>query len=151
MWKKNELEIISEAGPSARGRPNADALVPYEKLSVSRFSHTLYFHALDHAFYSVQAVQHAASLFSSLSVYFSPPPLPSSTPPRRHRFSLYCRAHVRRSRVSRRNLAAPRSPIGSIIIPFYLHQASGLAALGRRRVARSRKRYNSPRWSAFSI
>jgi hypothetical protein len=56
----------------------------YEKLSASRFSRALYFHALDYAFYLVRTTQHAASLFSSLPVYFSPPPPPpppSSSPP----------------------------------------------------------------------
>lgn len=44
--------------------------------------------------------------------------------------------------MSRRNLAAPRSPIGSIIIPFYLHQGRGGALWGNN--SRPKKRYNLP-------
>lgn len=40
--------------------------------------------------------------------------------------------------MSRRNLAAPRSPIGSIIIPFYLHQVGWVWGNN----SRPRKRYN---------
>lgn len=44
--------------------------------------------------------------------------------------------------MSRRNLAAPRSPIGSIIIPFYLHQDRGGGLWGNN--SRPKKRYNLP-------
>lgn len=44
--------------------------------------------------------------------------------------------------MSRRNLAAPRSPIGSIIIPFYLHQGSGRGGLWGNN-SRPKKRYNA--------
>lgn len=44
--------------------------------------------------------------------------------------------------MSRRNLAAPRSPIGSIIIPFYLHQGRGRGELWGNN-SRPKKRYNA--------
>lgn len=44
--------------------------------------------------------------------------------------------------MSRRNLAAPRSPIGSIIIPFYLHQGRGRGGLWGNN-SRPKKRYNA--------
>lgn len=43
--------------------------------------------------------------------------------------------------MSRRNLAAPRSPIGSIIIPFYLHQGRGWLWGNN---SRPKKRYSLP-------